>query len=127
MSERFPLAATALVALASAYVSVRAKAPVPRVVFAVAAVGCVSAIAVALKQPPRIRRPWLWGLLAAFIAIAGFAPVFCVEGSSGGGSSCTGLFVVPTNVAIMGVMALFAFVATAEWLRRHPRDASRQS
>jgi hypothetical protein len=63
-------------------------------------------------------RPWAWGAIAALVAAAGFAPVVCVEGSSGGETTCNGLFLVPTNLALMAVMVVVAFSATALIIRR---------
>ena len=62
--------------------------------------------------------PWAWGGVAALVAAIGFAPVVCVEGSSGGGSTCNGLFLVPTNLVLMVVMVVLAFIATVVTVKR---------
>lgn len=124
MSERVPLVFTGVIGVAAAALSVQARAPIPRLLFACLACGCAGALLVGLRQSSHTRRPWLWGLVAAFIATIAFAPVLCttqhaesVNAMATEVTRCYGLLPVPTNVVLMVVMAVTAFVVAFRVVR----------
>ena len=117
MSERVPLVFTGVIGVAAAALSARARAPIPRLLFACLACGCAGALVMGLRQSSHTRRPWLWGLVAAFLATIAFAPVLCttenteyVDEMATEVTRCYGLLPVPTNVVLMVVMAVTVFV-----------------
>lgn len=130
MTARVPLVVVALMAAAFAVISITTRSPTVRILFGSVACLCVVAVAVGLRQPSRAV-PWLWGIVAAFLAILAFAPVLCVtqnttyeERVATEVTRCTGLLPVPSNVLLMVVTATAAFIVGFRLCRRRVPPAS---